>query len=159
MPPTLTHSSRWIWIPTLLAVATLSAASPASEKFVGSWKLISFERTSRAGEVSYPLGRDAVGRITYDAAGRMSVQIMQPNRPKEGALQMFAAHGGYLAYFGSYTVDESRGVVIHNVEASLFPDYIGTAQERHYTFTGNRLMLTADAPQSGHSKLIWERIP
>ena len=149
-----------IWITILTGVVALAAASQVSEKFAGSWKLISFELTSPTGEVSYPLGRDAAGRITYDAAGRMSVQITQPNRPKTGTpQQMFGPHGGYLAYYGAYVVDESRGVVIHKVEASLYPDYVGTNQERRYTFAGNRLTLEAETPQLGHSKLIWERLP
>src|SRR5260370_251935 len=92
-------------------------AAPAAQKFVGSWKLISYEYISSAGEVSYPRGREPIGRITYDAAGRMSVQMMQPGRPKSDGIvqdeetpeQMIAAYRGYSAYFGTYTVDETRG--------------------------------------------------
>lgn len=137
------------------------------DAFVGSWKLISYQSFTPAGEVSYPLGKDAIGRITYDAAGRMSVQIMRPDRPRiEGLIrtggtteQVISAYRGYTAYYGVYTVEEARGVVIHKVEGSLFPNYVGTDQVRHYSFSGTRLTLQADLQQGGHSKLVWEKLP
>ncbi len=147
-------------IAILMSAAMLRGASPVEQKFVGSWKLISFVLTSSTGEVTHPLGQNAEGRITYDAAGRMSVQIMQPGRPNSAnPQQIFGANSGYLAYYGSYVVEEARGVVVHRVEASLFPNYIGTNQVRRYSFSGNRLTLEAETPQLGRSKLIWERLP
>jgi hypothetical protein len=152
----------------IMCVAMFSSgvlgAQPA---FVGSWKLISYESFSLAGEVSYPLGKDAIGRINYDAAGRMSVQIMRPGRPQmEGLIrtggtpeQVITAYRGYTAYYGVYTVDEARSVVIHKVEGSLFPNYVGTDQVRHYSFSGKRLTLQADLQQGGRSKLVWEKLP
>lgn len=155
-------------IPVVLwTFGVLSGQSPRDLKdaFVGSWKLISYESFNPAGEVSYPLGNNAIGRITYDAAGHMSVQIMRPGRPQiEGLIrtggtaeQVIAAYRGYTAYYGTYRVEEARGVVIHKVEGSLYPNYIGTDQVRRYNFSGNRLTLQAELQQGGHSKLVWER--
>ena len=49
----------------VLAQATATAESPIQRQFIGSWKLISYELTSTKGEVTYPRGRDAIGRIIY----------------------------------------------------------------------------------------------
>jgi hypothetical protein len=151
---------------TALVPVALAAGPSIQQRFIGTWKLISYEFTSTTGELSYPRGRDAVGRISYDAAGRMCVQIMQPGRPqfasddlRQGTPdEMIAAYRGYLAYYGTYTIDETRGIVVHKVEASLFPNYVGTDQMRHYTFSGARLTLEAET-ELGHAKLVWERLP
>jgi hypothetical protein len=150
----------------VLVPVALAAGPSIRQRFIGSWKLISFEFTSTTGEVSYPRGRDAVGRISYDAAGRMSVQIMQPGCPqfagsdlRQGTPdEMIAAYQGYLAYYGTYTIDESRGVVVHKVEASLYPNYVGSDQVRRYTFSGARLTLEVET-ELGRGKLVWERLP
>lgn len=150
----------------VLVPVALAAGPSIQQRFIGSWKLISYEFTSKTGEVSYPRGRNAVGRISYDAAGRMFVQIMQPGCPqfagsdvRQGTPdEMIAAYHGYLAYYGTYTIDESRGVVVHEVEASLFPNYVGSDQVRHYTFSGARLTLEVET-ELGRGKLVWERLP
>ena len=68
---------------TALAAILVSGQSPKiSDEFIGVWNLISFERRTAAGEVTYPMGAKPVGRLTYDALGRMSAQIMRPDRPK-----------------------------------------------------------------------------
>jgi hypothetical protein len=151
---------------TALAQATAAPNPSIQQRFIGSWKLISYQFTSANGEVTYPRGRDAVGRITYDQTGRMSVQIMQPGRPNFAGIdplkatpeEMVTAYRGYVAYYGTYTVDESRGVVIHKVEGSLYPNYVATEQVRRYTFSTNRLTLEAET-QLGRAKLVWERLP
>ena len=72
--------------------------------------------------------------------------------------EMIAAYQGYLAYYGTYTIDESRGVVVHKVEASLYPNYVGSDQVRRYTFSGARLTLEVET-ELGRGKLVWERLP
>ena|SRR5947207_2613271 len=98
---------------TSLAASLASAQTPA--KFVGVWKLISFEQRTTAGAVTYPMGQKPVGRLTYDVSGHMSAQLMLPERPKfqapskvaGSAEQKIAAFDGYVAYYGTYTVDDS----------------------------------------------------
>ena len=66
----------------------------------------------------------------------------------------------YMTYCGAY---EFHGdTVVHHVELSLFPNWVGVDQERLVEVTGNRLtvstrpMLLGGIQQSGH--LIWERV-
>ena len=144
-----------------------SARKPGDE-FVGAWKLISFERRNTAGEVAYPMGENPVGRITYDAMGRMSAQIMRPDRPKFGSTsftagtpqEKIAAFDGYIGYYGTFSVNETEHVVVHHVEASIFPNWVGSDQRRLYEFSGDQLILRAVNGSGGpgtESRLVWER--
>jgi hypothetical protein len=52
-----------------------------------------------------------------------------------------AAYDGYVAYFGTYRVDEANGVVTHVVEGSLKPSYTGTDQPRPFKLDGDVLVI------------------
>jgi hypothetical protein len=118
---------------------------------VGSWRLSSMEVKTAFGETTYPWGRGVMGRLTYGANGQMSLQIMKPNRTAftsedlEGgaAEEIQAAFDGYHAYFGSYSFDRRTGTVVHRIEGSLFPNWIGHEQRRLVKPSANRLTLTS----------------
>jgi len=119
-------------------------------------------------KISYPLGRDAVGYIMYNQDGYMFVAIMRPNREKFAAGDLLSgsteekAHAAstYVSYCGQY---EFQGdTVVHHVDVSLFPNWVGVEQERLVELRGNQLTLSTrpillgGMQQSAH--LIWERI-
>ena len=138
-----------------------------SHSLIGTWRLISWENHSANGQISYPLGQDAVGYIIYTQDGYMSVAIMRPNREEFSSgdllggtrVEKARAAETYVSYCGRY---EFRGdVVIHYVELSLFPNWVGTEQERLVELSGNRLILSTRPLlfqrklQTAH--LFWER--
>jgi len=139
-----------------------------ADDFVGTWRPVSWELRDAAGTTSYPFGREALGYLIYAADGYMSATLMRPDRPRFGAADILggavteqaAAAATYIAYAGPYTVRAEQ--VVHHVEVSLFPNWIGTDQERSYAFAGNRLTLStaplfvAGSEQRAH--LIWERV-
>jgi hypothetical protein len=138
-----------------------------NERFAGVWRLVSFEMVLPDGTVEHPYGADPVGRLIYDLDGRMSGQLMRRGRPSllsepitgPADEEIRAAFDGYIAYFGSYRVDAERGVVIHSVEASLYPNWVGGEQVREYDFAGNRLTLVARSGKPGArrvGRLVWE---
>ena len=64
-----------------IGFATAVQAAPAVRNhFLGVWRLISCERKSADGRLDYPYGEKPVGRLTYDKVGRMSAQLMRPDR-------------------------------------------------------------------------------
>lgn len=142
---------------------------PVRDLFVGGWRLISYEYRTLDGKVTHPMGEAPIGRLVYDASGRMSVQIMAQKRSTFAKERMaegtpgekHAAFDGYLAYYGRYAVDEVEGKVIHYIEASLFPNWSGTQQERKFEFaSGGRLVLSAKfvlRSVETEAKLTWER--
>jgi hypothetical protein len=139
------------------------------KQFVGAWKLVSSEHRSPDGQLTYPLGRDPVGIIMYDASGHMSAQIMRPDRPafasgdvdKGTPTEIKFAYEGFIAYFGTYEVNEEEGTVTHHVEGSSFPNWVGSAQRRFFEFSGNRLTLSTPPILVGGEQitgvLIFER--
>jgi len=149
----------------LLSGLHTGADSQTAQRFVGHWKLISYQQKSVSGEVTEPFGKDPIGRISYDTGGHMSAQLMRNNRPKfsnndprKGTdAEIRSAFTEFAAYYGTYTVDERAGTVTHHVEGAWFPNWIGMIQVRNYEFRGNRLLLRADLP-AGPIILVWERI-
>ena len=139
------------------------------EQLTGTWKLISSEFRRSDGEVTYPLGRDAVGLLMFGANGHVSVQIMRPDRPKFASsdhqkgtpAEVKTAFEGYAAYFGTYEVNEEEGTLAHYVEGSPFPNWVGVTLKRFFEFDGNRLTLsTPPMPMGGEQVvglLVWER--
>ncbi len=140
-----------------------------SRSIQGSWTLVSLEYRRDDGEVLHPMGADALGWITYGADGRMAVQLMKADRPRFSTeaftggtpQEKLSAYDGYLAYLGTYTVDDGDRCVIHRIEGSLFPNWIGTTQKRYFEFEGSRLILRSEPllAQGGPivAFAIWER--
>ncbi len=140
------------------------------EQFTGTWKLVSSEYRRLDGKLAYSKGRDAVGILMYDASGHMSVQIMRPDRPafasgdhlKGTPEEIKSAFKGFVAYYGTYEVNEEEGTVTHHLEGSLFPNWVGTDLKRFFEFSGNQLTLsTPPMPMGGQQLtgvLLWERV-
>jgi hypothetical protein len=140
-----------------------------SNPLIGTWRLVSWETRSLVdGRVSYPLGEDAVGYIMYNPDGYMSVTIMAPERAMFAAGDLLGGSAQeraqaavtYVSYCGRY---EFRGdTVVHHVELSLFPNWVGVEQERLVEVKEDRVMLSTrplllgGAQQTAH--LIWEAV-
>lgn len=146
------------------------AKSSLKEKFVGTWKLVSYEYRKLDGEVTYPMGRNMTGLLMYDAHGYMAGQLMNPDRLQFASGDKFRgnpeelklAFEGYTAYWGTYQINEEEGSVDHKVESSLYPNWIGGIQKRFFEFSDNRLILrTPPLRYAGESQtglLVWERV-
>ena len=167
------HRRKAIAMLSLASIAIAKTKESAARKaFVGVWKLVSCESRDKTGEVQYPYGANPVGRLTYDAAGRMSALLMDPGRRAIGGSStrglaasirgaspddMREILTGFIAYFGSFDIDESSSGVIHHVQASLIPNWVGTDLRRTYEFSNRtRLILTAPSDR-GVVRLVWER--
>jgi len=148
--------------------AVAEGERPLRARLVGHWSLVSLEVAS--GEaVEYPLGRDVSGLIMYDEAGHMAVQIMQANRPRFASgdqaagtpAELAAAVTGYIAYFGTYSVDEGSRIVTHHLIGSLFPNWVGTEQRRHIGLIGDQLTLSSQPivfqGKTRVFRLVWKR--
>lgn len=140
------------------------------EQFVGVWKLLSYEMRYDDGRVSHPYGSHPVGRLTYDIAGRMSAQLMNPERSgttytadgggirEASEADMRKVVSGFVAYCGTYDVDERKHQVTHHVKIAMHPSWVGGDQFRAYEFAGNRLALSVVLP-GRRSRLVWEKEP
>ena len=139
------------------------------DAFTGTWKLRRCVTERDDGQLEYPMGDRPVGILVYDSQGRMSGQVMRPDRAKfppgasgqDVASILKDAFDGYIAYFGTYSVDAGRRIVTHHVEGSLYPNWVGGNQDREYNLHGDRLTLVARfrRPDGERvTRLEWERI-
>lgn len=77
------------------------STSAITDQFVGTYALRSFEVRRSDGSVAYPFGHDAVGRITYDEAGRIAAQIMRLDRPPFASGDMLSGTSDEVAAAGA----------------------------------------------------------
>lgn len=140
-----------------------------SDALIGTWHLV--EWTAHVGDDAprYPFGEAAYGRITYTAEGRVWAVLMRPDRAPLGADSLAGATeadraraaAGYIAYGGTYRLEGNE--VVHTVEHSLLPNWIGTELRRTAAFEPDgRLTLTTPEERSkrgrsAHHRLIWRR--
>ncbi len=138
-----------------------------SNPLIGTWRLVSYEARTGAGEVSYPLGEKPLGFILYSEDGYMSVTMMSAHRTNyaSGDLrggtpeERCSAAGTYLSYSGKYTFEGDR--VLHHVEVSFFPNRVGTTQVRNLTLSGDTVTLNTPAMlingEQQTAELVWQR--
>ena len=119
---------------------------------VGCWTLRMCRRISDKGDISYPFGESPRGLLIYTPDKRMAVQIAAADRSPIGGIyaqaigtaeQRANAFSTYLAYFGTYDVEDGR--MVHNVETILFPDWSGGKQVRAFSLDGDTLTLSRRA--------------
>jgi len=132
------------------------------KRFVGAWRLVSFEEDGPGGEIGFPYGPDPAGLLIYDPSGRMSVQIMRRERTSLSSTEWRSipaeeikdAVEGFTAFFGSFEVDEANNIVIHQVDGHLLPDSVGKTLRREFTFSGDLLILKPTPTR----RVIWKRV-
>ena len=119
-------------------------------------------------QVTYPMGSDALGSLLYTGSGRFSVTISRRGRAGFAAGDLLSgtteeqarAVEGFVAYAGRYSVHGDR--VVHHVELSLFPNWVGTDQQRSVELSGDRLILSARplllAGTQQVPRLVWKRV-
>ncbi len=165
-------------VPTTLGVRAAAVpvgaaqSAPASmsdrARLVGTYRLITTEVKDASGKWSQTPNFNSIGYITYADTGQMGVHIMPRNRARFASNtptgeEAQAALRGYVAYFGSFTVDDKEKFVVHHTVGQINPGG-QVDMKRFYDFVGDRLILTV-APAAGGDKeratnhLIWERLP
>ncbi|HEY2798603.1 MAG TPA: lipocalin-like domain-containing protein [Thermoanaerobaculia bacterium] len=130
----------------------------------GTWRLVSYESSTTEGKTWFErFGDDVLGYLLYDSTGHMMVEFEKQPPPAKNssgddwnptADEARTAYLGYVAYFGTYTVDETAHAVIHHVQGSLNPSYFGTDQVRPAKLDGDRLTLS----DGKTFRVVWERV-
>jgi hypothetical protein len=157
MPPR--HVGRTL--PVLFLASTCFACTApapprtARDQMLGAWDLRSRTVRADSGEaIADPiLGAQPIGRLYYDASGRMGLQMMRHGREQaitspDAADQATNARLalGYDSYFGRFAVDDPAGTVTHHVEGSLFPEDLGKDFVRRFRVEGDTFELSFTSP-------------
>ncbi len=126
-----------------------------ARKLIGAWRYVG----TRINGGNWDRGANPKGMIYYGPHGEMAVQIAPDVKRKRAGAVMTAEEAkialtDYIAYFGTYTIDEQAGTVTHHRQDSIQPGDTGDLVRR-YELTGDRLVLRA--PNST-LEVSWERI-
>ena len=134
----------------------------------GRWDIVSWEQLYDDGRRELPLGERLTGFIRYLPDGDMVCMISRADRPRfEQGGQWHApdadkarAYESMLSYAGRYRIDGD--LIVHTVEASLFPNWVGGEQKRRFALQDDgTLALTArledGTPQARTARLAWRR--
>ena len=105
----------------------------------------------------------------YDAFGNMNAQLMRANRAPFASddinggtpAETKAAFDSYIAYFGTYE-EQTPGEIVHTVQGTLFPNWLGHREIRYATLEGDQLTLsTPPVPAQGEEivfYITWRRV-
>ena len=147
-----------------------SKEGDSTHDFTGVWWLLSREDRAKDGSlrIDPTLGPDAKGILTY-ANGRFAAQFMKRNRtdvpniegPSAGQNNTGAV-GGYDAYFGTYSVSETTGEVLHRLEGALTAENVGMEVSRTLTVNGDSLVIQLETTtiegEPITRTLTWKRV-
>jgi hypothetical protein len=165
----MTFRTSWLLVVVLVSLACYhqsaagissaadnsAAQKAATRDLIGTWRLVEFwDRDSATAPKRYTYGEKPTGYFTYDATGHVSIQIQKGPQPniiaanrgeswfkKASQEELRAAVESYRAYFGTYTVDLARGIVVHRVEGDSRQLYTGTDQNRTFRLAGDSLII------------------
>ena len=151
-----------------LLIGNAAKAHSAEEQFVGTWTLISIRYVRPDGSAIEPFGKNAKGMLVFDGT-HFSTQVLAAELPKfKSNNRMIGTpkeyetiSHGVVAYFGTYTVDETSKIVTLHIERSSFPNWEGTDQKRKFEFVNDELRYTAassTANPAEAAQLVWRRL-
>jgi hypothetical protein len=104
-------------------------------------------------ELPSPYGPKKMGRVTFNADGRMMAVLVDGRADLPGARD-------YASYCGNYRFDGKT--LVTRVDAASDPERMGTDQVRDVRFEGERMVLRPPPRAFGdvthHRELYWEKI-
>lgn len=139
-----------------------------AEKIIGTWKLVSWVYNNEKGETVHYFGENAGGILMYDKSGYMNAQLTRGDRKRfvsdsigDGSVQEIdQAYKSYAAYYGKY-YERTPGEIVHEVEGSLFPNWVGHDEIRYGKIVDNLLILSTPPIKTGNGEVVfhvtWER--
>jgi hypothetical protein len=135
------------------------------EQLVGTWTLVSSDQVRPDGTKLRQFGSDPKGINVFDANGRFFVMIASADNLQIASIgsKTNSDEDGLIvesiAYYGTYTVNEDVTVISLHLDASTFPNQVGTDQKRTITsLTANELKYSSPAAISGvQVHQVWKR--
>jgi hypothetical protein len=147
------------------------ARKPLLTELIGTWELLSREDRTHTGErrIDPGLGPNPVALLFFDRRGHFAAQFMKRDRgsaPEAEAVgpapNNSRARGGYDAYFGTYTVDESLGTVTTLLAGALSPENVGQVYTRMMSVVGDELTIRLETATMGGEPITrtlrWKRV-
>jgi Lipocalin-like domain len=150
----------------LSASASLARQKSLKEQLVGTWTLVSSDQVRPDGSNLKQFGANPKGINVFDANSRFFVMVASAdnskivsNDPSKTNSEEDGLVVESIAYYGTYTVNEAVKVVSLHLEASTFPNQVGTDEKRSITsLTADELKYSSPAAISGvQVHQVWKR--
>src|SRR6266404_7861967 len=160
---------------SLSASDSLAQQKTLKEQLVGTWTLVSSDQVRQDGSKLKQFGANPKGINVFDANGRFflmvansrflviasaeNTKVVSYDPSKTNSEEIDSLTVEPIAYYGTYTVDETERVAILHIEASTFPNQIGTDQKRTLTsLTADELKYSNPAAMPGvQVHQVWRR--
>jgi hypothetical protein len=146
----------------------VAVAQSANDQFRGtSWMLVS-GRIQRGGREVRLTAPRFQGFLMFDSNDHFLIAITRSGVPKSAS--NFGNAGTdrenkvplqrCIACFGTYSVNDADHTISAHIEGSSFPKWIGTAQKRQFTVTGDKLKWTNSSQPggAGTADLVWKQV-
>ncbi len=147
------------------------------DRLLGHWNLVNWRISYSDGRPdAFPFGEDALGVILYTPQSWMSASIARSGRSALSVSSMrgasaedqASAFASFFHYAGPFYVRasslaQSTAEVVHRVEMSLNPNFVGSEQVRQIQFFGadglelSAVEMDTDGGKSRHHRLRWQR--
>jgi len=143
----------------MLPTSILAQQGTLKQQLVGTWTLVSCE-------TKQPQCVNPHGTLMLDAGGRYAMVYAARDRPKAtiGANradvkpeEYKAIAQGFVAQFGTWSVNEADKTLTRQVEGALFPSGEGAEQKTSVSLTGDELKLTATNPAGVRADSVYRR--
>ena len=117
------------------------------ELLIGTWSVLAMEHYTDDGEVGRPFGDEPRGIIVYTAERYMTAVLMRPGRAPFASgdvlggteAERAASFLGANAFAGRWEVQGPE--VVHHLEVTTFPNWVGTDQRRRFEVNDTNLTL------------------
>jgi hypothetical protein len=150
----------------LLPGSAVSQQKSLKEQLVGTWIYVSSTATGPDGSKSER--PNLKGAATYTSDGRSffittrtdipKLASNNPSRPTPEEAMAVAA--GSIAYFGTYSVNESDKVITLQIETSTFANLVGAPNQKRIitSLTADELRITNPRTPAGLTlEFVWKR--
>jgi hypothetical protein len=143
----------------LCASAALRAdAQNLKQQVVGTWTLTSGSEKLANGKTIVPW---ASGNLMLDSTGHMAFYLVGKDRPRTIANPSVPI-GPVIAYYGTYTVDESASTLTYNVESSTSPAFDRAVRKQKVVLNGDMLTTTGSPVKTSDGEIVptneWKRV-
>jgi len=106
------------------------------QQLIGTWEIVSTSPENRPG--AQILGTNPKGVFMLGGSGKYAVTFENRNRPKTAE----RSAAGFVANFGTWSVNEADKTLAMHVEGSLTPSIEGTEGKRTISLNGDELKVT-----------------
>ena len=151
---------------SLSAGDSLAQQKSLKEQLVGTWTLVSSDQVRPDGSKLRQFGANPNGINVFDANGRLFSMMASADNSRiasnDRSMTQSEEDGlivESIAYYGTYTVNDEVNVISLHLDASTFPNQVGTDQKWSITsLTANELKYSSPAVKSGDQvHQVWKR--